>query len=51
MPNLIKVSLSLAFNYKFNVIITGGALLIELSGIDIGALHRFFRRDEKDNQQ
>lgn len=43
MPKLIEVLLSFAFNYKFNVSITGSVLLIVLSGIDIGALYRFFR--------
>ena len=43
MPNLINVLLPYAFSYKFNVSVTGSALFIELSRIDIGELHRFFR--------
>ena len=43
MPNLIKVLLPLAFNYKFDVFGAGSDLFFVLSGIDIGELHRFFR--------
>ena len=50
MPNLIKVSLSLAFNYKFDVFAAGSVLFVTLSRIDIGTLQRFFRWDEEDDE-